>query len=91
VNFNGTGTPAIRASSNVSSITDNAVGTWTLNFTTALADVNFATVGSVSNDASSAMGFQPTTRATGSVRVLARDTSSGALVDLSVISVAVFR
>jgi hypothetical protein len=91
VNFNGTGTVAIRASFNVSSITDNGVGTYTLNFTTAMTDVNFATVGSVSNDASSQMGFQPTTRAVGSVRVLSRDTASGGLVDLSVISVACFR
>jgi hypothetical protein len=42
VNFNGTGTPAIRASYNVSSITDNGVGDYTLNFTTALADANYA-------------------------------------------------
>jgi hypothetical protein len=44
VNFNGTGTVAIRASYNVSSITDNAVGNYTVNFTTALADANYAVV-----------------------------------------------
>ena len=42
VNFNGTGTVAIRASYNVSSITDNGVGDYTVNFTTALADANYA-------------------------------------------------
>jgi hypothetical protein len=42
VNFNGTGTVAIRASGNVSSITDNAVGNYTINFTTALPDGNYA-------------------------------------------------
>lgn len=42
VNFNGTGTVAIRASGNVSSITDNGVGDYTVNFTSALADSNFA-------------------------------------------------
>lgn len=42
VNFDGTGTVAIRASYNVSSITDNAVGQYTINFTTALADANYA-------------------------------------------------
>ena len=42
VNFNGTGTVAIRASYNVSSITDNGVGDYTMNFTTALADANYA-------------------------------------------------
>lgn len=42
VNFNGTGTPAIRSSGNVSSITDNGVGLYTVNFTTAMPDTNFA-------------------------------------------------
>ena len=50
VNFNGTGTVAIRASMNVSSITDNGAGSYTVNFTTALADANYAVSGSV-NDA----------------------------------------
>jgi hypothetical protein len=44
VNFNGTGTVAIRASGNVSSITDNGTGDYTVNFTTAMADVNYAVV-----------------------------------------------
>ncbi len=47
VNFNGTGTPAIRASGNVSSITDNGAGDYTVNFTTAIADTNFCTVGNM--------------------------------------------
>lgn len=42
VNFNGTGTVAISASGNVSSITDNGVGIFTVNFTTAMSDVNYA-------------------------------------------------
>jgi hypothetical protein len=42
VNFNGTGTVAIRASYNVSSITDNGTGDYTVNFTNALADVNYS-------------------------------------------------
>ena len=41
VNFNGTGTVAIRASGNVSSITDNGTGDYTVNFTTAMPDVNY--------------------------------------------------
>jgi hypothetical protein len=41
VNFDGTGTPAIRASYNVSSITDNGTGDYTVNFTNALADANY--------------------------------------------------
>ena len=45
VNFNGTGTVAIRASGNVSSITDNGTGDYTVNFTTAMPDTNYAVAG----------------------------------------------
>jgi hypothetical protein len=41
VNFNGTGTVAIRGSFNVSSITDNGTGDYTVNFTNALVDANY--------------------------------------------------
>jgi hypothetical protein len=44
VNFNGVGVIAIRASYNVSSITDNGTGDYTINFTSALADTNFSGV-----------------------------------------------
>lgn len=40
-NFNGTGTVSIRASGNVSSITDNGIGNYTMNFTTAMVDANY--------------------------------------------------
>ena len=49
VNFNGTGTPAIRASGNVSSITDNGTGDYTVNFTTAMPDANYAWCASISD------------------------------------------
>ena len=42
VNFNGTGTVAIRAGYNVSSISDNGTGDYTVNFTTAMSDVNYS-------------------------------------------------
>ena len=44
VNFNGTGTVAIRASGNVSSITDNGTGDYTVNFATAMPDANYAAI-----------------------------------------------
>jgi len=44
VNFNGTGTVAIRSSYNVSSITDNGTGDYTVNFATALSDANYSCV-----------------------------------------------
>ena len=50
VNFNGTGTVAIRASGNVSSITDSATGVYVVNFATALADANYAAVAAHSLD-----------------------------------------
>jgi hypothetical protein len=46
VNFNGTGTVAIRASGNVTSITDNGTGYYTVNFTTAMADANYSAIAS---------------------------------------------
>jgi len=47
VNFNGTGTVAIRASGNVSSITDNGTGNYTVNFTTAMPDASYSICGTV--------------------------------------------
>jgi hypothetical protein len=74
VNFNGSGTVAIRASGNVSSITDNGTGDYTINFTTSMPDVNYAVVGSTGN---STITFDYTagpllaneTFATGSIRL----------------------
>ena len=48
VNFNGTGTVAINESVNVSSITDNGTGVYTVNFATAFPDTNYACVGASS-------------------------------------------
>jgi len=57
VNFNGTGTPAIRGSGNVSSITDGGTGTFTVNFTTSMPDQNYSAVGSAVNSTSSLVGI----------------------------------
>jgi len=48
VNFNGTGTPAIRSSGNVTSIVDGGTGRYTINFGTAMPDANYATLGTAS-------------------------------------------
>lgn len=45
VNFNGTGVVAIRRSGNVSSITDNGAGDYTINFQTQMSDANYCTIG----------------------------------------------
>lgn len=54
VNFNGVTTATIRASFNVSSVTRNGVGDYTVNFTTAMADANYSTVGTSSRSTYSA-------------------------------------
>ena len=70
VNFNGTGTVAIRDSYNVSSITDLGVGEYTVNFSTALNNTNYCAVGSsriVVGSRTSVIGF--TNYTTTSVRI----------------------
>lgn len=82
VNFNGTGTPTIRASGNVSSITDNGTGDYTVNFTTAMQDANYAIAGGGVDTGSGELVGLGTyagpgyTVAAGSVRVGCRDGSS---------------
>jgi hypothetical protein len=98
VNFNGTGTVAIRASYNVSSITDNGTGNYTINFTNALADANFATnithgFNGTGTDflldflESSTAGNKTASKTTAQFL----NTSGSALVDVSDVMVSVFR
>lgn len=96
VNFNGTGTVAIRASHNVSSITDNGTGDYTVNFATAMQDANFATVGLSKEDESNSVGgtlffrLARFAQTSSSVRVVA-STSGDGRIDPIQASVAVFR
>lgn len=90
VNFNGTGTVAIRDSGNVASITDNGVGNYTINFTTAMPDVNYAVTVGVANGAGDNWTCSPIDRAAGSVQVRVAN-GSNTNVDASFISVAIFR
>lgn len=55
VNFNGTGTVAIRASFNVSSITDHGTGDYAVNFTNAMPDANYSVVATAEHDAGAAV------------------------------------
>jgi hypothetical protein len=91
VSFNGTGTPAIRGSFNVSSITDNGTGDYTVNFTTALTDANFSAQSSVGNDAGGFSGLFTNikNRAAGSIRIDAE--RALATTDPTYVDVAVFR
>jgi len=90
VNFNGTGTVAIRASGNVTSITDNGTGDYTANFTSAMPDANYSAVGTQGLGGIS-LYFHPTTPfQTSGIRVVASN-SSGNGVDAQFVCVAVFR
>ena len=96
VNFNGTGTVAIRASGNVSSITDNAVGDYTVNFTTSFQDSSYAFIGTCnstySNQQFSGILDVTGTKATTSQRVRTKvNGADGVFMDSSDINIAVFR
>jgi len=94
VNFNGTGTVAIRGSYNVSSITDNGAGDYTVNFTTSISDANYAAVCTAGTTGTADSGRTLVTanaNATGSCRVNGKNSSTGTLEDFNVISFSVFR
>jgi hypothetical protein len=91
VNFNGTGTVAIRASGNVSSITDNSTGQYTVNFATAMPDANFAASGQgsiVGTDGRTIFELSARTTTTYSVLTL---NSAGAGTDPTYVNMAFFR
>jgi hypothetical protein len=96
VNFNGTGVVAIRASYNVSSITDNGTGDYTVNFTTAMVDANYSVLGTCNVNIAgnnsrvlSAPNAQAPT--TSSVRVGTTLSSAGGVEDQLYVYVAIFR
>ena len=93
VNFNGTGTVAIRASGNVSSITDNGTGDYTVNFTTAMPDVNYSTVTTSGADSAHLITAGGGTYSTSAVRLTVRvGVGSGtAFEDDSIVNLAIFR
>jgi len=94
VNFNGTGTVAIRASFNVSSITDNGTGNYTVNFTTALSDANYSAVGmtqgGVTGPTNSSRSLNPISLLTTSVQVV-NTAGAGSAEDSPIVCVSVFR
>jgi len=105
VNFNGTGTVAIKASGNVSSITDLNTGYYAVNFSTALVDTNYSVAGfSVCYSSANLTGasqvaftgpnngtYTPSSKATTTFRLSVGNPSTGAAVDSADISVSVFR
>ena len=92
VNFNGTGTLAIRDSGNVSSVTDNGTGNYTVNFSTNMPDINYcvASHGAGGSSGIPIVGSSTTTTlAVGSF--LVRTVDDGSFANLGMVCVAVFR
>lgn len=90
VNFNGAGTVSIRASGNVSSITDSGTGYYTVNFTTALVDTSYAPVATANEPFGQTRVACTTNNATGST-VVYTFALNGVLSDVDVLSLAAFR
>ena len=93
VNFDGTGTPAIRASANVTSLTDNGTGDYTVNLTTAMPDANYAICGNVGNTTNSDKVMIPTNLATPTTSAfrISSQTYLGVNNDNNYIWAAIFR
>jgi len=100
INLNATGTPAIRGSGNVSSITDNGTGDFTVNFTTAMPDVNFSWAvtqqlngtGNADPGASSSARTQGTSAwGTGFLRILTMSNTNLVQEDPLVLCIQIFR
>lgn len=94
VNFNGTGTVAIRASGNVSSITDFGAGSYDVNFSANMPDTNFAVVGLARNNDNSGPGIVVSPNLTSSktvslVGIIVWDTSTP--IDVTEVNIVVFR
>ena len=93
VNFQGTGTVTIRASGNVSSITDLGVGYYTVNFITAMPDINYCVVGSCNfNNAAGMTDFATAIQSvTNATNVICHDVANTTKYDPYAMNVAVFR
>lgn len=102
VNFNGTGTVAIRGSGNVTSITDNNTGDYTVNFTTNMPDANYAwslsghrgdtagfNAGFITAYATASNGY--TSATTSALRITTYTSASTGALDWPAVVVAVFR
>lgn len=92
VNFNGTGTVAISTSYNVSSITDNGTGDYTVNFATALTDADYAisAFGIINNTTDPCLvvsAVNNTTRTTSAFRLSTVQTNTAARQDAFRVSV----
>jgi hypothetical protein len=92
VNFSASGGVAIRGASNVSSVSDNGTGVYTVNFTTNMPDAFYAVVCAVSRSSDpTEVGISYTAAQTNSVTIRTFTRANGTPVDVSAISVVIFR
>jgi hypothetical protein len=96
IRFNGTGTPAIIGSGNISSITDNGTGNYRLNFTTSLPDANFTIVGSAKRDDNATFSgnnrcFAPYGSLSSSASLLTIEANAGSAQDCAVVTASIYR
>jgi hypothetical protein len=95
VNFNGTGTVAIRASGNVTSITDNSTGNYTVNFTTAMPDENYSVIATgtyqTGQEVGASVGVFSNVPPTTTAARLVFHINTGLPVDNAYANVAIFR
>ena len=104
VNFNGTGTVAIRDSANVSSITDNGTGDYTVNFTNNMPDTNYCVNGTCLGGSTSGSNYiifggknanTSNTQTVSAVQItlayVASTSGNGGLLDHNVINASIFR
>jgi hypothetical protein len=93
VAVNATGTPSIRASGNVSSVTDGGTGIYTVNLITAMSDTNYSVVADISSPATTDNWYGQTgssNYSTSSFKVCTA-TNVGGLFDSNGLNVSVFR
>ena len=94
VNFDGTGTPSIRASGNVGSITDTALGVFRINFSTSMPDINYAanvSINSVSGGSALVQPYVDTISSVANVTVRCLQNSGASPADTESTFISVFR
>ena len=91
VNFNGQSTVAIRASANVTSITDNGTGNYTINFTSSIVDANYSIAGTTSNGNGACVVRLDNAPAVGSLQFRTVQSDPSALFDPERVCVQIFR
>ena len=90
VNFNGTGVVAISASFNVSSITDNSAGNYTVNFSNAMSNANYSVVGNCSFTPSN-VTLQSVFTGSRTTTTVVVTTVGSAYYDNDYVSISIFR